>query len=385
MSLVAFNGSIANPAQSAVNLGGNNLTNVNDAEATTLSVINAADLQRLSFKNTGSHGATGSISYVPSDVRFTCDQNFDIDGTCSVGGAFQALDTLSAGGLASFNANISLANNGADTPIISMTNGSTGASQCAISYNVVDSVLVVDKRFQIKQDAATSILSFETTANFPANMSYNYTDGFKIGTEFGNSTYVFGATGATAGATGAIPYLKVSGASGESRVYDPVYNPVPTESAYGQFSLNATVGVGGTGGTAGAADTAAQLSLDTADTAVGCSLSSGGILVNSTGKYLITVSPQFYNTGSGNHNVYFWFRVNSTNVAASSTGIYLVGNQAQQVPTVSIVLNLTANDVVKVMAASDDNEIQVLNVAAISTPYVRPAAPAIIATIVRVA
>jgi hypothetical protein len=49
------------------------------------------------------------------------------------------------------------------------------------------------------------------------------------------------------------------------------------------------------------------------------------------------------------------------------------------------VLDLTAADVVKVMAASDTGNIQCLNVAAISSPYVRPAAPAIIATIVRVA
>lgn len=323
MSLTPFNGSLANPAQSAVNLGGNNLTNVG---------------------------------------------------------------TITANGLARLDGNILIAPITALTPQISFTNGSTGATSCAMSYNTIDDILAVDAgTFRIHPSAATSKLSFMTNSNFPANMTYNYNDGFKIGTEFGTSTYIFGATGATAGATAAIPYLKVSGASGEGRVYDTVYNLPPTAAAYGQFSLNATQGVGATTGATGVADTATQLSLDTTDTAVGCSLSSGGISVTSTGKYLITVSPQFFNTGSGNHNVYFWFRVNSTDVAASSTGIYLQGNAAQQVPTVSIVLNLTASDVVKVMAASDDNEIQVLNVAAISTPYVRPAAPAIIATIVRVA
>jgi len=386
MSLVAFNGSIANPAQSAVNLGGNNLTNVNDAQATTLTVINAADLQRLSFKNTGNHGATGAITYVPSDVRFTCDQNFDIDGTCSVGGAFQALDTLSAGGLATFTNNISLVNAGIDSPIISMTNGATGASQCAITYDVASDILTNDAgTFRIHPQAATSRLSFMTNSNIPADMTYNYNNGFRIGTDIGTNTFIFGATGATAGATAATPFLKVAGFSGEGRVYDTVYNLPPSASAYGQFALNATVGVGGTGGTAGAADTAAQLSLDTDVISEGCSLSSGGISVAATGKYNITVSPQFYNTGSGSHSVFFWMRVNSTNVAASSTGVYLSGNSAQQVPTVSFVLDLTAADVVKVMAAADTGDIQCLNVAAISSPYVRPAAPAIIATIVRVA
>jgi hypothetical protein len=377
MSLVAFNGSIANPAQSTVNLGGNNLTNVNDAQATTLTVVNAADLQTLSFKNTGSHGATGTITYVPSDVRFTCNQNFDIDGTCSVGGAFQALSVF-AGGEATFTSGVNM-----DNTDITAAN-EIGAITGSFSGNVYARNCILGA----EPDNDATIQMFVYEPEVPADTDkgifyFNKTAGLTYENGGTNSKITVGV-GGTAGATGGA-LLYINGTGGTGRVYDTVYNPPPTASAYGQFSLNATVGVGGTGGTAGVADTAAQLSLDTADTAVGCSLSSGGILVNSTGKYLITVSPQFFNTGSGNHNVYFWFRVNSTNVATSSTGIYLQGNQAQQVPTVSIVLNLTANDVVKVMAASNDNEIQVLNVAAISTPYVRPAAPAIIATIVRVA
>jgi hypothetical protein len=454
MSLAPFNGSIANPAQSAVNLGGNDLSNVNEAyfnyiscggnvesgnavvikssagfdfprlemkggstgatgagyitffpdllrfEASqevygraavggdSLFVRNNTDLQKLEFYDTASYGATGAISYVPSETRFTCDQNFNIAGTCEITGAATALNTLTVGGLARFENNFILVSPPeTTTPQIELTNGATGALQCAISFDTVNGVLSSDAgAFQIKPAAATANLRFSTTSNFPANMTYNYNDGFRIGTEFGTNTFIFGATGATAGATAANPFLKVSGASGEGRVYDTVYNPVPSVQTYGQFSLNSTFNIGSTGGTAaGVADTATQVSLDTDVISEGCSLSSGGISVAAAGKYNITVSPQFYNTGSGNHNVYFWFRVNSTDVANSATGIYLQGNNAQQVPTVSVVLDLAANDVVKIMAAADDDEIQCLNVGAISSPYSRPAAPAIIATIVRVA
>jgi hypothetical protein len=201
----------------------------------------------------------------------------------------------------------------------------------------------------------------------------------------GTNSKITVGVGGTAGATGGA-LLYINGTGGTGRVYDTVYNLPPTASAYGQFSLNSTFNIGSTGGTAaGVADTATQVSLDTDVISEGCSLSSGGISVGATGKYNITVSPQFFNTGSGNHNVYFWFRVNSTDVANSSTGVYLQGNNAQQVPTVSVVLDLAAADIVKIMAAADDNEIQCLNVGEISSPYSRPAAPAIIATIVRVA
>lgn len=454
MSLQPFNGSIANPAQSAVNLGGNSLSNADEVAAnfitasgnvesgnavviksdagfdfprlemkggstgatgagyimfypdllrfeasqevygraafggSNLYVKNANDLQELKFDNSASHGATGTISYVPSDTRFTCDQNFDITGTCAISGALDAQNTLTVGGLAQFNNNVILISPpNITTPQIEMTNGATGALTATISYNVIDNILNVDAgAFMIKPPAATANLRFDTTSNYPANITYNYNNGFRIGTEFGSNIFIFGATGATAGGTAANPFLKVSGASGEGRVYDTVYNPVPSVQTYGQFSLNSTFNIGSTGGTAaGVADTATQVSLDTDVISEGCSLSSGGISVAAAGKYNITVSPQFYNTGSGNHNVYFWFRVNSTDVANSATGVYLSGNGAQQVPTVSVVLDLAANDVVKIMAASDDNEIQCLNIGAISSPYSRPAAPAIIATIVRVA
>jgi len=330
MSLVTFNGSVANPAQSALNLGGNDLSNVGDTD---------------------------------------------------VGG------TLTVGGLAQFNENVFVNANANLTPQIDFTNGATGATSCVLSFNTIDNVFNIDAgTFRINPLAATSRLSFMTNSNFPADFTYNYNDGFKIGTEFGSNIFIFGATGATAGATAANPFLKVSGASGEGRVYDTVYNPVPSVQTYGQFSLNATFNIGSTGGTAaGVADTATQVSLDTDVISEGCSLSSGGISVGATGKYNITVSPQFFNTGSGNHNVYFWFRVNSTDVANSATAVYLSGNGAQQVPTVSVVLDLAANDVVKIMAAADDDEIQCLNIGSISSPYSRPAAPAIIATIVRAA
>lgn len=447
MSLRAFNGSIANPAQTAVNLGGNSLSNADELSAnfitasgnvesgnavvissdagfdyprlemkggstgatgagyitffpnllrfeasqevygraavggSNLYVKNANDLQVLSFDNSSSHGPTGSISYVPSDVRFTCDQNFDINGTCSVGGAFQALDTLSAGGLAQFNANIFLNNIGTDTPIISLTNGATGASQCAISYFTTQGILNVDRELRVGTTDATAKLSFSTSANQPLLTTYNATSGMRTYAQVGNNTFIFGATGAT----GATPFLKVDGVLGEGRVFDSVYNPPPTIQTYGQFSMNTTQGVGATSGATGVANTATQLQLDTTVINEGCTRTNGGIEVYNTGKYLITVSPQFYNTGSGNHNVYFWFRVNSTDVANSSTGVYMQGNAAQIVPTVSVVLDLTSADIVKIMAAADDSNIQVLNVASQSSPYSRPAAPAIIATITRLA
>lgn len=393
MSLKAFNGSIANPAQTGINMGTNSLSNATNIGATgaltggVLNLTNTAFSQTINFSSTDpSATATGSLSFSAfQDALFVDANRTEFNGEVFIvdsDGA--ALNLFGIGGLGA----IVKGSSGGGEPNIQFHTFSGSGAQGALTYETAQNLFTLSDSLRIGNLASSAFtqLTFQTS-NFtaPLEMTYSSNAGYRCAS-FGNSTYIFGPDGATAGDAGATPFLKVDGASGEGRVYDTVYNPVPSAQTYGQFSLNATFNVGSTGGTAaGVADTATQISLDTDVISEGCELSSGGISVGATGKYNITISPQFFNTGSGNHNVYFWFRVNSTDVANSATAVYLSGNGAQQVPTVSVVLDLAANDVVKIMAAADDDEIQCLNIGAISSPYARPAAPAIIATIVRVA
>lgn len=408
MSLRAFNGSIANPAQTAVNLGGNNLSNIDTITSKNLDVIGGTAGAGAGITQVNIVGATGAVIamygpgatgesdkgmiqfdsvnklfYItkPTDVLsdLKCD-NFE----SRFSGTFGSIVAIEAGATAI----------AAGAPYLKM--GDTGSNFGLMKFNTTNShfdltaytygeVGMGASQIDVLNGQATQTITFDGSLGTPTTvgtMSYNTSNGFKIYTYDGNNTFVFGSPGATGAST---PYLRLDGVFGQSRVYDVLYNPVPTTQTYGQFSMNTTQGIGSTGGTAGVADTASQLLLDTTVINTGCTRTNGGIEVYNTGKYLITVSPQFYNTGSGNHNVYFWFRVNSTDVANSSTGIYLQGNGAQIVPTVSVVLDLTAADIVKIMAASDDSNIQALNVASQSSPYSRPAAPAIIATITRLA
>jgi hypothetical protein len=393
MSLRAFSGSIANPAQSGINMGANSLSNATNIGATgaftggQLNLTNTAFSQTINFSSTNPSATnTGFVSYSAFQDVLSVDANMsEFNGQIRINDATtHALNLIGAGGTGMYVVGAS----GGAYPNVRYSTFNGSGNQGLQTFNTDNNEMEFHNDVMVqKADANAKIRLFTNDFGKPLVIDYNTSNGTRIGAPLDrNSTYIFGPAGATVGATAAIPYLKVDGASGEGRVYDTVYNPVPSVQTYGQFSLNATFNIGSTGGTAaGVADTATQISLDTDVISEGCSLSSGGISVAAAGKYNITVSPQFFNTGSGNHNVYFWFRVNSTDVANSATGIYLQGNNAQQVPTVSVVLDLAANDVVKIMAAADDNEIQCLNVGAISSPYSRPAAPAIIATIVRAA
>jgi hypothetical protein len=326
MSLAPFNGSIANPAQSAVSLGGNDLTNV---------------------------------------------------GNTDIGGTFGVSD------LAQFNGNIFVNATGNLTPQIEFTNGATGAQTATISYNVIDNVFSIDKPFLVISDGATATMSFNTTAGYPLTTTYNATDGFRTYTQNANNTFIFGATGAT----GATPYLKVDGVLGQGRVFDTIYNPLPTfDSAC--FCSDTTLNIGGTGAT-GVANTAAQLPLtvslyNVGYTAVGTA-SGNGFKVLKSGTYNVNFQVQFFNNGSGNHNVWCWLRVGSTDVPNSSTGLYLQGNNAQQVPFMVYTLTLNANDIISIWAASDSSTTQALATPAITSPYSRPATASVIANIIRIA
>jgi hypothetical protein len=374
-------------------MGANSLSNATNIGATgaltggVLNLTNTAFSQTINFSSTNPSATnTGSISFSAFQDALSVDANIsEFNGQVRIGDATtHALNLIGSNGTGMYVVGAS----GGAYPNVRYSTFSGSGNQGLQTFNTDNNEMEFHNDVIIqKANANAKIKLFTDDFGKPLVVDFNTSNGTRIGTALdNNSTYIFGPAGATAGATAAIPYLKVDGASGEGRVYDTVYNPVPSVQTYGQFSLNATFNIGSTGGTAaGVADTATQVSLDTDVISEGCELSSGGISVGATGKYNITVSPQFFNTGSGNHNVYFWFRVNSTNVANSATAVYLSGNGAQQVPTVSVVLDLAANDIVKIMAAADDDEIQCLNIAAISSPYVRPAAPAIIATIVRVA
>jgi len=396
MSLTPFNGSIANPAQSEFDLNSNNISNVGtlSVSGTTstsdITITNNTNLQTINFNSSNpSYPSTATVSYNSQFNIFTID-TANPDGACNVNvpvtinSDSQALTCYGGNGVGLEVRGSTGAT--AQYPAIRFTTYSGAGNVATMFYETDNDLFGVNKNFtlsnELQSTCSFSMIAASEALDKAMVTTVSSGTGLRTYTQAGENTFIFGATGAT----GATPYLKLDGVLGESRVYDTVYNPVPSVQTYGQFSLNTTFNIGSTGGTAaGVADTATQVSLDTDVISEGCSLVNGGIEVLNSGKYNITVSPQFFNTGSGNHNVYFWFRVNSTDVANSATGVYLSGNGAQQVPTVSVVLDLTAADVVKIMAAADDDEIQCLNVGAISTPYVRPAAPAIIATIVRVA
>jgi hypothetical protein len=106
---------------------------------------------------------------------------------------------------------------------------------------------------------------------------------------------------------------------------------------------------------------------------------SGGtkIVVQNTGVYEIGYSPQIEKTQGNSANVTIWAAINGNSVDRSSSTLSLVSNSTLQLPFVSLIFELNANDYVEFYFSSDNQHVQLTALNGLTTPT-RPDSPSII-------
>ena len=143
---------------------------------------------------------------------------------------------------------------------------------------------------------------------------------------------------------------------------------------YGTFEERADI-------TFATANTPQILDLSESEYTVGMSLASNRITVSYAGIYDLDVSALFVNTDVQIHESYIWVRVNGTDVPHSATKFSVVeshgGVDGYMPININHPLELDANDYVEVVAAVDNTGIYLENYVAQTTPFVRPAIPAL--------
>ena len=143
---------------------------------------------------------------------------------------------------------------------------------------------------------------------------------------------------------------------------------------YGTFEERADI-------TFATANTPQILDLSESEYTVGMSLASNRITVSYAGIYDLDVSALFVNTDVQIHEAYIWVRVNGTDVPHSATKFSVVeshgGVDGYMPININHPLELDANDYVEVVASVDDTGIYLENYIAQTTPFVRPAIPAL--------
>ena len=180
---------------------------------------------------------------------------------------------------------------------------------------------------------------------------------------------------ATGGATTTTIYNERIGANSIILLAPLTLSAAATNSyPYGTFEERADI-------TFATANTPQVLDLSESEYTVGMSLASNRITVSYAGIYDLDVSALFVNTDVQIHEAYIWVRVNGTDVPHSATKFSVVeshgGTDGYMPININHPLELGANDYVEVVAAVDNTGIYLENYVAQTTPFVRPAIPAL--------
>lgn len=111
--------------------------------------------------------------------------------------------------------------------------------------------------------------------------------------------------------------------------------------------------------------------------------SSTQITVPTTGLYVISFSAQLTSTSSSTKNIYFWPRINGSDVGGSTMKISLSSATDTRVVSRSGIFSLTANDYVEACWATDSDYTKVELTANSATAFC-PATPSVTLSIYRI-
>jgi len=129
------------------------------------------------------------------------------------------------------------------------------------------------------------------------------------------------------------------------------------------------------------ANTPQVLTLSDSDFTIGMSLASSQITVDYAGVYDLQVSSLFVNTDVQIHEAYLWIRVNGTDVPHTATKFSVVeshgGVNGYMPINIHHPVELAANDYLEVVGSVDNTGIYLENYTSQTTPFVRPAIPAL--------
>jgi hypothetical protein len=110
-------------------------------------------------------------------------------------------------------------------------------------------------------------------------------------------------------------------------------------------------------------------------------ISGGNINLNRAGNYEVSISIQLTKSSGGSDFVYFWLRLNGTDVLRSASTIRMTGNGAEVLANVTAMISANAGDALSVVFGSADNTVQAIAIGAQTTPMVVPAIPSCITSV----
>ena len=135
-----------------------------------------------------------------------------------------------------------------------------------------------------------------------------------------------------------------------------------------------------------AADTPQTITFNTTDTSQGITRGSptSRIITAQPGIYNFQFSIQLTSGTAASRVISIWPRINGTNVSNSATEITIKSNSDVIVPAWNFVFSMNANDYFEMVWAADGNNVNLEYKASQTSPFIRPAIPSVILTVVQV-
>jgi hypothetical protein len=290
---------------------------------------NADNVTRL-FEGLNSSGNATSFIRADGDISGTTVQTNGFIGN-NTGVTASTLNIQTLGGGTSIN-NLGIDSNG--NVVVGTTGGSTFTGG------------TVSGATNFTNGLTANTISATTYYNLPIDV---YTTG---GTYNGANILFTNNTGGTFTVTGLT-------ASGFSANY------------YGSFSDTTNQPVSG-------ASTPTVWTYNTTELSNGISVVNGSrIKVNNKGVYEIGYSAQLEKTQGTDANVTIWASINGSPVIRSSSTTSLVANSSLQLPFVSYIFELEANDYVEFYFSSSNQYVQLTSLSGLTSPT-RPVSPSVI-------
>jgi len=108
--------------------------------------------------------------------------------------------------------------------------------------------------------------------------------------------------------------------------------------------------------------------------------SNSQITYDTAGVYSVTISVQFDNKGSSDHNGYIWFRKNGTDIADSNSTVTVpkTGDGGKTLLEVTIFESVTAGQYIEAVVMVDNANVDIEHIAAAVGPPAYPAVPSVI-------
>lgn len=148
---------------------------------------------------------------------------------------------------------------------------------------------------------------------------------------------------------------------------------------YGAFQNDATV-------TLGATNTPTLVPFGTTDYANGMySVVGDGLHVQQSGIYNYQFSIQFRNTDTQIHDAFVWLRKNGDDVTSTMSAFSITqrhgGVDGYVIGAANFFIDMNQGDYVEMWWAASSVQIEMYSIPAITSPYVRPLSPAVVATL----